>query len=161
MQLFWTEAPSFALDPHPVRWRAGQCDCAVMNQFIHTYPDGGTSHIQGWRCSVYNCMDGGLNWRVRLTCCSVGTGPLAESEITFQLRKADATARRTQPPFENLRQVSFSPLTTRRGSRRRARVPHFSLPLFPRGITPNFPSSAGRSPRRLFAQLTADFPFLS
>ena len=52
----------------------------------------------------------------------------AESETNFQVWKADATARHTlahKPPFENLPSSFFFPLTTRRGSQRRARVSQF------------------------------------
>ena len=44
------EAQSVGLDPHPISWRIGQGDCAVINHFAHVSdgdPGGRKSHIRG------------------------------------------------------------------------------------------------------------------
>jgi hypothetical protein len=92
--------------------------------------------------------------RVCLTCCEVGSGVThsAESKINFRIWKADTiirhtVTRTTQSPFEkSLRQVPFSPLTTRGGSQRRAkRLRVFFTPPFTRDLLFQFPGFAVHS----------------
>jgi len=115
----------------------------------------------GWQCSVYNSMD---DWASAFGSRATTAERSAESETTFQVWKADATARHTLTHNRRLKiscRVSF-PVDDEEGIAATRESPAvFLCASFHVGPPPVFQVPRTTRSKLLFAQRSADFPFHS